>query len=290
MTSWLRRPPASWPLPSSSVAELLPGVARAVSPLVRRIVGPNPGVMTGPGTNTYLVGIDEIAVIDPGPDDDEHLDVVAACGGDRIRWILVTHTHSDHSPGAAGLKARTGAPVLGFEARDDFTPDETIGEGFCLEATEFRLRAVHTPGHASNHLCYLLEQERMLFSGDHIMQGSTVVIAPPDGDMAAYLAALGRLKKLRIRSIAPGHGHLISEPMAKIDEYLTHRGERERAILEAVTEGAGTVDAVVERVYVDVAEALHPIARHSVYAHLLKLSSEGKVQGADLDGEWSLAS
>ena len=148
---------------------------------------------------------------------------------------------------------------------------------------------MHTPGHASNHLCYLLDQERMLFSGDHIMQGSTVVIAPPDGDMAAYLDALLRLKTMRIRSIAPGHGHLIEDPKAKIDEYLTHRGERERAILAAVEGGAGTVDAVVERVYVDVPEALHPIARHSVYAHLLKLSSEGKVQGVDLDGEWSPA-
>jgi glyoxylase-like metal-dependent hydrolase (beta-lactamase superfamily II) len=271
------------------VAELISGVARAVSPLVRRVLAPNPGVMTGPGTNTYLVGIDEIAVIDPGPDDASHLDAVAACGGDRIRWILVTHTHADHSPGAAGLKARTGATVMGFGERDDFTPDETIDEGFCLEATEFRLRAVHTPGHASNHLCYLLEQERLLFSGDHIMEGSTVVISPPDGDMAAYLDALRRLKKLRIKAIAPGHGHLIDDPAAKIDEYLTHRGERERAILQAVEDGAGTVDAVVERVYVDVPEALHPIARHSVHAHLLKLGSEGKVQGADLDGEWSIA-
>ena len=271
------------------MADLTPGVACALSPLVRRVLAPNPGLMTGPGTNTYLVGIDEIAVIDPGPDDQQHLDTVAACGGDRIRWILVTHTHSDHSPGAAGLKARTGAPILGFDGRDDFEPDETIGEGSCLEATEFRLRAVHTPGHASNHLCYLLEQERMLFSGDHIMEGSTVVISPPDGDMAAYLDALRRLKTMRIRSIAPGHGHLIGDPKAKIDEYLTHRGERERAILDAVRAGAETVDAVVERVYADVPEALHPIARHSVHAHLLKLRSEGEVQGADLDGQWSAA-
>jgi glyoxylase-like metal-dependent hydrolase (beta-lactamase superfamily II) len=273
---------------TTSVAELTPGLACALSPLVRRVLAPNPGVMTGPGTNTYLVGIDEVAVIDPGPEDEKHLDTVAACGGDRIRWILVTHTHSDHSPGARGLSARTGAPVLGFDERDGFEPDETIGEGYRLEATEFRLRAVHTPGHASNHLCYLLEQERMLFSGDHIMEGSTVVISPPDGDMAAYLDALRRLKTMRIRSIAPGHGHLIEDPQGKIDEYLTHRGERERAILDAVRAGAATVDAVVEQVYADVPKALHPIARHSVHAHLLKLRSEGEVQGADLDGEWSL--
>jgi glyoxylase-like metal-dependent hydrolase (beta-lactamase superfamily II) len=271
------------------VAELTVGAACALSPLVRRVLAPNAGVMTGPGTNTYLVGIDEIAVIDPGPDDAEHLDAVAACGGDRIRWILVTHTHNDHSPGVPGLKERTGATVMGFGERDEFRPDEAIGEGFSLEATEFNLRAVHTPGHASNHLCYLLEQERMLFSGDHIMQGSTVVIAPPDGDMAAYLDALRRLRTMRIRSIAPGHGHLIEDPAAKIDEYLTHRTEREQAILKAVEDGAGTVDEVVERVYVDVPEALHPIARYSVHAHLLKLNADGRVHGADLDGAWTLA-
>jgi glyoxylase-like metal-dependent hydrolase (beta-lactamase superfamily II) len=254
---------------------------------VRRVLAPNPGVMTGPGTNTYLVGVDEIAVIDPGPDDPTHLDTVAGCGGDRIRWILVTHTHSDHSPGAAGLKERTGATLLGFGERDGFTPDESIEEGFCIEATEFRLRALHTPGHASNHLCYLLDEERMLFSGDHVMDGSTVVIAPPDGDMAAYLEALRRLRGMRLRSIAPGHGHLITEPKAKLDEYLTHRGEREEQIFGAVQDGASTVDDIVGRVYVDVAEVLHPIARYSVHAHLLKLADEGKVHGADLDGEWS---
>ncbi len=245
--------------------------------------------MTGPGTNTYLVGVDEIAVIDPGPDDPAHLDAVAACGGDRIRWILVTHTHIDHAPGAAGLKERTGAPVLGFAAREGFEPDDTIDEGFQLEATEFRLRALHTPGHASDHLCYLLEPELMLFSGDHVMEGSTVVIAPPDGDMAAYLDALRRLRGMRLRSIAPGHGHLIEDPRAKLDEYITHRGEREVQVMHALRDGASTVDDVVELVYVDVPHHLHPIARFSVHAHLLKLASEGKVQGADLDGMWSVA-
>jgi glyoxylase-like metal-dependent hydrolase (beta-lactamase superfamily II) len=268
------------------VAELTPGVACALSPLVRRILAPNPGVMTGPGTNTYLVGVDEIAIIDPGPDDAAHLDTIAACGGDRIRWILVTHTHSDHAPGAAGLKERTGAEVLGFAERGGFVPDRTIGEGFCLEATEFRLKALHTPGHASDHLCYLLEQEGLLFSGDHVMQGSTVVIAPPDGDMAAYLDALRRLRAVRLRAIAPGHGHLIEDPGAKLDEYLTHRAQRDEAILAAVRAGDSTVDDVVERVYVDVADALHPIARLSVHAHLLKLAAEGHVEGAELDGNW----
>src|SRR5690606_17034296 len=164
---------------------------------------------------------DEIVVVDPGPDTAEHLDAIAGCGGDRIRWIVCTHTHSDHAPGVAGLRERTGAEVLAFDARDGLEIDRPMADGDVIEATEFVLRAVHTPAHASNHLCFLLEQERMLFSGDHIMEGSTVVIAPPDGDMGAYLASLDKLTALRprLRSIAPGHGHLIEDPKAKIDEY-----------------------------------------------------------------------
>src|SRR3954467_5623172 len=149
--SW-RRPPHPRRAAITSVGELTPGMASAVSPLVRRVLAPNPGVMTGPGTNTYLVGIDEVAVIDPGVDDDAHLDAVVGCGGDRIRWILCTHTHPDHSSGAAPLKERTGAEVLAFTSRDGLEVDTEITEGFCIEATEFRLRATHTPGHASNHL------------------------------------------------------------------------------------------------------------------------------------------
>ncbi len=206
---------------------LVTGVASALSPMVRRVLAPNPGVMTGPGTNTYLVGIDEVAVIDPGVDDEAHLDAIVGCGGDRIRWILCTHTHPDHSPGAAPLKKRTGAEVLAFASRDGLEVDTQITEGFRIEATEFRLRAVHTPGHASNHLCYLLEGERLLFSGDHIMQGSTVVIAPPDGDMAAYLESLERIRSMRLRFIAPGHGYLIDDPRSTIDEYIEHRLERD---------------------------------------------------------------
>jgi glyoxylase-like metal-dependent hydrolase (beta-lactamase superfamily II) len=268
---------------------LVAGVARALSPLVRRIVAPNPGLMTGPGTNTYLVGIDEIAVIDPGPDDQSHLDAIAGCGGDRIRWILCTHTHADHAPGAAGLKERTGADVLAFAAKDGLKVDTKIKDGFRIEATEFRLRAVHTPGHASNHLCFFLEEERLLFSGDHLMQGSTVVIRPPDGNMAAYLDSLAKVRKLRLRSIAPGHGHVVDEPNALIDHYLSHRLERERQVLDAVADAGTTkVDAIVEVIYVDVPSELHPVARYSVHAHLLKLADEGKVSGKTLTGKWSI--
>jgi glyoxylase-like metal-dependent hydrolase (beta-lactamase superfamily II) len=267
------------------------GVASALSPLVRRIVANNPGRMTGPGTNTYLVGIDEIVVIDPGPDDPAHLDAIAGCGGDRIRWIVCTHTHIDHFPGVAGLKARTGAEVLAFDARDGLEIDRPLGDGDLIEATEFVLRAIHTPGHASNHLCFLLEQERMLFSGDHIMEGSTVVIRPPDGDMAAYLGQLERLKGLRprLRSIAPGHGYLIEKPIAKIDEYLDHRALREAQVLDAVSAGPTTIEAIVERLYPDLVEELVPMAQGTVWAHLIKLEREGKARGSRADGPWASA-
>jgi glyoxylase-like metal-dependent hydrolase (beta-lactamase superfamily II) len=266
--------------------EMIVGVARALSPLVRRILAPNPGIMTGPGTNTYLVGIDEIAVIDPGPDDAEHLDAVAGCGGDRIRWIVLTHSHLDHSPGAAGLKERTGAEVLAFEPPADagLVVDTVIGDGFQIEATEFRLTALHTPGHASNHLCYKLEEEHALFTGDHVMSGSTVVIRPPDGDMATYIASLERVRAMRLKKILPGHGHIIEDPYEVLDFYLAHRAEREAAILEALkVAGTTDIDGLVETVYVDVDEERHPIARHTVHAHLRKLADEGLVTGTDLD-------
>jgi len=267
---------------------LVPGVARALSPLVRRIVAPNPGLMTGPGTNTYLVGIDEIAVIDPGPDDEEHLDAIAGCGGDRIRWIVCTHTHPDHSPGAAGLKARTGAEVLAWDSRDGLEVDKKIRGGYRIEATEFRLLAVHTPGHASNHLCYLLEEEHMLFSGDHIMQGSTVVISPPDGNMTQYLESLATVRAIRLRSIAPGHGYLIEDPKAAIDDYIEHRLAREQQILDLLTEsGTSKIDDLVAVIYVDINPDLHPVAKRTVHAHLVKLVKDGKVKGRSVDGKWS---
>lgn len=272
---------------------IVPEVASALSPLVRRITADNPGMMTGPGTNTYLVGIDEIVVIDPGPDDAAHLDAIAGCGGDRIRWIVATHTHPDHSPGVAGLKERTGAEVRAFDARDGLVIDVPMADGDSIEATEFRLNAVHTPGHASNHLCFLLEQERLLFSGDHIMDGSTVVISPPDGDMAAYLESLARVRRLRLRSIAPGHGHLITDPNVRIDDYVSHRLDRERQVVEAVgAAGSATIGELVSRIYTDVPDFLHPVARYSVWAHLRKLDDDGAVRSDDrddIDSRWSAA-
>jgi glyoxylase-like metal-dependent hydrolase (beta-lactamase superfamily II) len=261
------------------------GVPRALSPLVRRILAPNPGIMTGPGTNTYLVGIDEIAVIDPGPDDADHLDAVAGCGGGRIRWILCTHTHPDHAPGAKGLAERTGAEVLGFGSvgDDGFQPDRTLADDDRLDGSEWRLTAVHTPGHASNHLCFLLQEEHLLFTGDHLMQGSTVVIKPPDGDMAVYLESLAKVRALRLKAIAPGHGHVVDEPKDLIDSYVQHRIEREQQVLAALADaGTATVEQLVEVVYTDVDEERHPVAAHTVLAHLRKAQDEGK---ASTDGD-----
>lgn len=274
--------------PKPIVAE----VASALSPLVRRITAANPGMMTGPGTNTYLVGIDEIVVIDPGPDDPDHLDAIAGCGGDRIRWIVATHTHPDHSPGVAGLKARTGAEVRAFGERDGLVIDAAMADGDRIEATEFRLKAIHTPGHASNHLCFLLEEERMLFSGDHIMDGSTVVISPPDGDMTAYLDSLAKVRRLRLRTIAPGHGHLITDPTARIDDYVRHRLERERQVVESLAAaGSATTSELVSAIYTDVPDSLHPVARYSVWAHLRKLDEDGTARADDaddIDSRWSV--
>jgi glyoxylase-like metal-dependent hydrolase (beta-lactamase superfamily II) len=273
--------PASEP---SARPELLVGVPAALSPLVRRIVAPNPGMMTGPGTNTYLVGVDEVAVIDPGPEDAGHLEAILGCGGDRIRWVLCTHTHVDHWPGATALADRTGAEVLAFDARDGLQVDQALADGDQVEGTEFRLTAVHTPGHASNHLCFLLEEERLLFSGDHVMNGSTVVIRPLDGDMGAYLTQLERLKDLRLRAIAPGHGDLITDPTAKVDEYLTHRRWREELVVTSLAaSGPATTAALVPIVYADVAGERHEVARQSLWAHLRKLADEGRASAPDLD-------
>lgn len=258
--------------------------------LVWRVTAGNPGMMTGPGTNTYVVGGDVLAVIDPGPADEAHLDAIVRAAtrrGGRIRWILATHTHPDHAPGAKPLAARTGATVLGWDSRDGFEPDRPLADGERVDGGGFVLRAIHTPGHASNHLCYLLEGEELLFSGDHVMQGSTVVISPPDGDMAAYFASLRRVRNLAPAAIAPGHGTLIDDPGAAVDEYLSHRQAREGQVLEALAAGDTTVDEIVARLYAEVPAMLHPVARHSVFAHLRKLVDDCAATGSSIDGVWA---
>lgn len=242
--------------------------------------------MTGPGTNTYLVGEGDFVVIDPGPADDRHIAAIVEAGAGRIRYIVVTHTHADHAPGAAPLAAATGAVLLGFAASNGFAPEGTLADGDVVAAGGGRLRAVHTPGHASDHLCFVEENTNILFSGDHVMGGSTVVIAPPDGDMAAYLGSLRRVQDLDppVTAIAPGHGSLITDPAAVLDEYVEHRLAREASILAALVRlGRATAPELVEDVYTDVPPPLHPIAARSVWAHLRKLAAEGEVSSDDAD-------
>jgi glyoxylase-like metal-dependent hydrolase (beta-lactamase superfamily II) len=260
-----------------------PGRVDEIAPGLRRLTAPNPGVMTGPGTNTYLVGSGDVAVVDPGPDDPAHLRAVLdalAASGDRLRWVAVTHTHPDHAPGAARLAAAAGAQVVGFGPREGFSPDVAASEGFELDAPTFRLRALHTPGHASDHLCWLLHEPRILLSGDHIMDRVTVVVAPPDGDMARYLESLRRVADLEppLEAIAPGHGRLLGEPRAVVEAVIAHRLARERLVARVLDDaGTATVDELVPRVYADVDASLFPIARLSLWAHLRKLAADGRV-------------
>jgi glyoxylase-like metal-dependent hydrolase (beta-lactamase superfamily II) len=267
------------------VKTIVPGVITRLSEFVSRVTAPNPGLMTGPGTNTYIIGSNALALIDPGPESAPHLSVMLEAVGRRLKWILCTHTHLDHSPGARALKAETGAQVLGFGAvpndgRQDaaFTPDRALRDGDILDCGAFRLRAVHTPGHASNHLCYLLEQQKLLFTGDHIMQGSTVVISPPDGEMAVYLDSLERLLALDLAALAPGHGHVIERPHDEVRRLIAHRMKREQKVLDAFQHGnPATLDELLPFVYDDVPQRVHPVARRSLHAHIIKLQRDGRV-------------
>jgi glyoxylase-like metal-dependent hydrolase (beta-lactamase superfamily II) len=265
------------------VENIVPGVAVTVAPGVVRLTAPNPGVMTGPGTNTYIVGTRELTVIDPGPDIASHVQALLEAVGDRLKWILCTHTHRDHSPAASALKAATGAQIAGRACAQDgrqdetFCPDRMLGDGDTVELAGVTLRALHTPGHASNHLCYMLEGERLLFTGDHVMQGSTVVISPPDGDMQAYLASLEKLLWVDIAAIAPGHGHVIETPQDEVRKLIAHRFKREGKVAAALAQRKpASLDDLVSIAYDDVPDRLYPVAKRSLHAHLIKLEREGR--------------
>jgi glyoxylase-like metal-dependent hydrolase (beta-lactamase superfamily II) len=263
------------------------GRLEPVAPGVRRIVAKNPGPFTFRGTGTYVVGEGEVAVIDPGPDLAEHVAaLLASLQDERVSHILVTHTHRDHSPAAAALKAATGAPTYGFgphaggqrgeqgseEGGDwDFVPDVVVRDGDTIAGGKWRFEAVHTPGHTSNHLCFALPDAGILFSGDHVMGWSTSVIAPPDGDMAAYMASLDKLLGRRDRTYWPTHGPAIVEPERHVRAFVAHRREREAGILDCLKAGCETIPAIVERLYTGLSPALRPAAGRSVLAHLIDL-------------------
>jgi glyoxylase-like metal-dependent hydrolase (beta-lactamase superfamily II) len=302
--------------------DLQPGRLVRLSRAVQRVVAPNASLMTGPGTNSYVLGDPPVAVLDPGPDDSAHLTLLKNAVP-RLRFVFVTHTHRDHSCGARALARQTGADIVGRPPPSDglqdmscaptvlaandtvFDLDAAAGEyehsrasaaspSHAIQAfNPVRLRAIHTPGHASNHVCYLLSgdlglsgdpgpsetagQGGLLFSGDHVLDGVTPVILPPDGDMAAYLESLERLKRYQPHAIAPGHGRVLSDPVRVIDGVIAHRARREAKVLAMLgAMGRGSLDELLLAVYDDVQPDLLPIARYSLEAHLIKLRREGR--------------
>lgn len=257
-----------------------------LSPLVQVVLAPNPGVMTGPGTNTYIVGSAPAMVIDPAVDDRAYIDAVAATAGD-VAAILVTHRHPDHIGGAAALTARTGAEVRAWgTAPAGNAPVSPLSDGEVLTAGGARMHVLHTPGHASDHLCFWLEGGASLFSGDNVLGEGTAVIAPPDGDMGAYLSSLRRLLTFRLSRIYPGHWGPLDGGAAVIDRYIAHRMERETSIVEALRAGAATVEEIVARVYSDTPAHLHPIAAYSTRAHLELLEETGRAAQGPND-QWA---
>lgn len=290
-----------------------------VAPLIRRVIANNPSKFTYHGTGTYIVGRGDVAVIDPGPNVDSHREALAAAlEGERVTAILVTHCHSDHSPLAAWLRDETGAPTVAFgphrvdqdwvDDDDEPEPDEPQPDGepasevkveealdlafdpavrvadgeVAASGRGYTLLAVHTPGHTSNHLCFWLDEQRALFTGDHIMGWSTSVITPPDGDMRAYLASLDKVAAMRASTLWPTHGSPVRDAAPFIDAFVEHRLEREAQVLAAVRDGVSLIPDMVRRLYVGVNEKLYRAAGRSVLAHLMKLEADGLVRH---DGE-----
>ena len=291
------------PIPFVTLDEPRYGAAVPVSPLVRRVIANNPSKYTYLGTGTYIVGHGDVAVIDPGPILDEHRDALAAAlDGDRVRAILVTHCHSDHSPLAAWLREETGAPTIAFgphgaveidpdiddsieegvtleETTDtDFDPDVRVGDGeVAAMGVGWTMRAVHTPGHTSNHMCYALDEEHALFTGDHVMGWSTTVVSPPDGDMRAYIDSLHKVMGRDDISLWPTHGAPVMSPRPFLHAFLEHRLEREAQVIAAVRSGQTDIEGMVKQMYADVREELHKAAGRSVLSHLIKLIADGVV-------------
>jgi glyoxylase-like metal-dependent hydrolase (beta-lactamase superfamily II) len=284
------------------------GVAVQVSPLVRRVIANNPSKYTYFGTGTYIVGHGDVAVIDPGPLLDEHRDALAAAiEGERVRAILVTHCHSDHSPLAAWLRETTGAPTIAFgphgsvetdEEPGDAVEDGTIEEGVTLEETTdvdfdpdvrvgdgevaamgvgWTMRGVFTPGHTSNHMCFALDEEQSLFTGDHVMGWSTTIVSPPDGDMRDYIDSLNKVMDRSDATLWPTHGAPVTDPKPFLEAFLEHRLEREAQVLAAVRSGQSDIEGMVTTMYADVREELHKAAARSVLSHLIKLVDDGAV-------------
>lgn len=276
-------------------------IAEQVSPLVRRVLAYNPSPFSYTGTQTYIVGTGEVAVIDPGPlgDDPHHVEaLISILSGEKISAIMCTHTHRDHSPAAAPLAAATGAPIIGCAAlvlEDDgpradasfdatYVPDRVLVDGDQISGPGWTLTAVATPGHTSNHLCFALAEEKALFTGDHVMSWSTSVVSPPDGDMAAYMRSLALLMDRDDVIYYAAHGAPIETPHRLVRGMMGHRKQREGQILRLVESGVGHIPEMVGHMYKGVDKRLHPAAGRSVLAHLIDLRDRGEV--AEADDHW----
>ena len=278
------------------------GRADRITPRVRRVLAKNPSAFTYLGTGTYIVGNDTVAVIDPGPDEDDHLAaILSATEGETVSHILVTHTHRDHSPLAVRLQQATGAQIAGcaeLVLEDDgprsdaafdatYSPDRVLSDGESVSGPDWTLTAVHTPGHTSNHLCFALDEEQALFSGDHIMGWSTSVVSPPDGDMTAYLSSLKKLQQRGETIYYPTHGDPVENPQKLVRGYLVHRRQRETQILKLLADGPREIPGMVAAMYAMVSKALHPAAGRSVLAHLIDLERRNLVERGE-GAEWRL--
>lgn len=282
------------PIPFVKDIDFTPGVPDMVLPGVRRVIADNPGPFTYTGTGTYIIGSRTVAVIDPGPDKAAHLDaLVAAIGEARVSHILITHTHSDHCGGAREFATRVGAPIYGFGAHPvknrkidapaldegadyGFAPDEIIADGAVIETDEFRIEAVHTPGHLSNHLCFALPAQKALFTGDHMMGWATTVVAPPDGDMGAYLGSLDILLARDDEIYLPTHGAPIKKPHRFVRAVKAHRLMRDAQIIDQLGKGRTQIKEMVAAMYADVDPRLHKAAALNVFAHLIRLVDIGR--------------
>ena len=263
---------------------------------IERVTASNGSVFTGPGTNSFLIGRNDITLVDPGPKIDAHIENLVNLGEGKINRILVTHTHRDHSPAAKVLGEMLEIPLMGrLLEKDDslqdktFKPDRILEHGDLIETDEYTIETIHTPGHASNHLCYLIQEEKVMLTGDHIMNGSTVVIAHPDGSMKDYLSSLALLRNYDFNKIGPGHGNFLENPMAVVDWIIDHRLEREKKVLSKLKLFSSIKSAdLVTSVYDDVDPKLHPIAIWSLEAHLYKLFEDGVVTFDSTEKIWSL--
>jgi len=272
-----------------------------LTPLIGRLVANNPGPFTYTGTGVYIVGQDNIAVLDPGPNTPDHMAAVeTAIAGRNVTHVFVTHHHIDHSPLAAPLAEKMGCKVYGYgkqvrppeegevrlEAGDDlsFKPDVEIRNGDIFEGDGWTLEAIHTPGHTSNHMCFALKEENCLFSGDHIMGWSTSVVSPPDGHMGDYITSLNRVLEADFDKIWPTHGPVINNPREFVSAYIAHRHNRETQICAALADGISSISDIVSKLYADIDKRLHPAAAHSVLSHLIHMRETGRVCSGTTDG------